>query len=398
MVALTLLVLSIAIADSVNPSTVVPALWQAGAPRGRGLASLTLGVFVVYLAAGVALAFGPGPALIHALHHVGGTFAHALEAGGGMLALALAVSVWRSRDDPPDDTRLRRCRTRASAFAFGAGIMAVELPTAFMYFGAISAILSAHPVAVVSLSLLIAYNALFVTPLVAIIAIRLLAGERGDRWLAAGESWLRGAGRLALDGGALMDVGCYCVNAARLIAGEPQRVSAEQVLGGDGVDIAFAATMRFPDDVLALFDAGLALDSRDELEVVGEEGSLCLDDPWHCRTPLIELRRGDGVERIEIPVVDSYRLEAENMGRRSGARRRCSLGVTTRWARRGRSRRCMRRRPAGWWWRCRGGRGGSAGGGRTEVRWLRGALPRDSSSGPAGPGRQLMSFGPEGWD
>ncbi|MGN6166872.1 MAG: Gfo/Idh/MocA family protein, partial [Solirubrobacteraceae bacterium] len=29
----------------------------------------------------------------------------------------------------------------------------------------------------------------------------------------------------AFDGGALMDVGCYCVSGARLIAGEPERVS-----------------------------------------------------------------------------------------------------------------------------------------------------------------------------
>jgi xylose dehydrogenase (NAD/NADP) len=117
----------------------------------------------------------------------------------------------------------------------------------------------------------------------------------------------------ALHGGALMDVGCYCVSGARLIAGEPQRVSAEQATGGDGVDVAFAATMRFADDVLAHFDAGLALTTRDELEVLGEQASLFLDDPWHCRRPVIELRRDDGVERIEIEAVDSYRLEAENL-------------------------------------------------------------------------------------
>lgn len=116
----------------------------------------------------------------------------------------------------------------------------------------------------------------------------------------------------ALDGGALMDVGCYCVSGARLIAGEPERVSAEQATGGDGVDVAFAAVMRFPDDVLAHFDAGLALATRDELEIVGEQGSLFLDDPWHCRRPMIELRRSQGVEQIEVAVVDSYRLEAEN--------------------------------------------------------------------------------------
>ena len=116
----------------------------------------------------------------------------------------------------------------------------------------------------------------------------------------------------ALEGGALMDVGCYCVSSARLIAGEPLRVGAEQVLGGDGVDVAFAATLRFPREVLAHIDAGLALADRDELEVTGDEGSLFLDDPWHCLQPVIELRRADGVEQIEVERVNSYRLEVEN--------------------------------------------------------------------------------------
>jgi predicted dehydrogenase len=117
----------------------------------------------------------------------------------------------------------------------------------------------------------------------------------------------------ALDGGALMDVGCYCVSAARLLAGEPMRVNAEQVIGGDGVDVVFAATMRMPDDVVAYFDAGLALAPRDALEVVGERGALFLDDPWHCREPVIELHRDGEIERIVLEPVDSYRLEAENM-------------------------------------------------------------------------------------
>jgi len=115
-----------------------------------------------------------------------------------------------------------------------------------------------------------------------------------------------------LEGGALMDVGCYCVSAARLLAGEPKRVTAQQSLGGDGVDVVFTGTMRFADGVLAHFDAGLVLAARDELEVVGERGSLFLDDPWHCREPVIEVRTESGVERVEVPVVDSYRLEAEN--------------------------------------------------------------------------------------
>jgi predicted dehydrogenase len=71
--------------------------------------------------------------------------------------------------------------------------------------------------------------------------------------------------------------------------------------------------LRFPGDVIAHFDAGLALATRDDLEVVGEDGSLFLDDPWHCLNPVIELRRPEGVELIAIEPVNSYRLEAENM-------------------------------------------------------------------------------------
>jgi D-xylose 1-dehydrogenase (NADP+, D-xylono-1,5-lactone-forming) len=71
--------------------------------------------------------------------------------------------------------------------------------------------------------------------------------------------------------------------------------------------------MRFPGDVVAQFDCGFRTPDRDELEVVGEEGSLFLDDPWHCRTPVIEVRRRDGRDEIALEPVDSYRLELENL-------------------------------------------------------------------------------------
>jgi predicted dehydrogenase len=117
----------------------------------------------------------------------------------------------------------------------------------------------------------------------------------------------------SLDGGGLMDVGCYCVSAARMLAGEPLTVTGQQAIGGDGVDVVFAGTMAFADDVLAHFDCGLALTDRDELEVVGDRGALFLDDPWHCLEPVIELRTDDELERVELARVDSYMLEAENM-------------------------------------------------------------------------------------
>jgi predicted dehydrogenase len=119
--------------------------------------------------------------------------------------------------------------------------------------------------------------------------------------------------RPELDGGALLDLGCYCVNAARLVAGEPSSVYGAARLGPSGADIVFAGTLRFPGEVIALFDCAFALPGRDELELIGSEGSLFLDDPWHCREPLIEWRRPAGVEMLACEPADSYRLELENL-------------------------------------------------------------------------------------
>jgi D-xylose 1-dehydrogenase (NADP+, D-xylono-1,5-lactone-forming) len=117
----------------------------------------------------------------------------------------------------------------------------------------------------------------------------------------------------ALEGGGLMDVGCYCVSAARLLAGEPLTVSAQQVLGGDAVDVRLTALMRFPGDVLATFDCGLDMSARDELEVVGTDAVLRLDDPWHSQRPGIELRGAGGdVERVAIEARDPYACELED--------------------------------------------------------------------------------------
>jgi xylose dehydrogenase (NAD/NADP) len=119
--------------------------------------------------------------------------------------------------------------------------------------------------------------------------------------------------RMDVEGGALMDVGCYNVSGSRLLGGEPERVWGEAWYGPTGTDWVFTGTLRFPGDVLATFDCGTALANRDELEAIGSEGSLFLDDPWHCNEPVIEVRRDDGVERIELEYADSYRLELENV-------------------------------------------------------------------------------------
>jgi predicted dehydrogenase len=119
--------------------------------------------------------------------------------------------------------------------------------------------------------------------------------------------------RTDVEGGALMDVGCYCVSGSRLLAGEPETVYGQAWFGRTGTDWVFAGMLGFPGDVIATFDCGTALPERDELEAIGSEGSLFVDDPWHCRNPGIELRRDGTVERIEVELADSYRLELENL-------------------------------------------------------------------------------------
>src|SRR5205823_10729638 len=90
------------------------------------------------------------------------------------------------------------------------------------------------------------------------------------------------------EGGAVVDVGCYNVSWSRLIAGEPERVWGEAWYGPSGTDWVFTGTMRFPVDAIACFDCGTALTERDEVEIVGSEGSRFLDDPYHCVVPVTE--------------------------------------------------------------------------------------------------------------
>jgi D-xylose 1-dehydrogenase (NADP+, D-xylono-1,5-lactone-forming) len=119
--------------------------------------------------------------------------------------------------------------------------------------------------------------------------------------------------RPELGGGALMDVGCYCVSSLRAVAGEPERVYAEKVGGSSGVDLRAVAALRFPGGVLARLEVGMDMPFRHELEVIGSDGSLFLADPWHAVAPVIELRRNGQVERIPTGPADAFLRELENL-------------------------------------------------------------------------------------
>jgi xylose dehydrogenase (NAD/NADP) len=110
-----------------------------------------------------------------------------------------------------------------------------------------------------------------------------------------------------LEGGALMDVGCYCVSALRLLCGEPERVSGDAV-ARSGVDGRFAGVLRFPGDVLGTFACGFDVPHLGVIEVVGEGGILVAEDPWHGNAP--RLTR-DG-EEVPVQAVNPYARELED--------------------------------------------------------------------------------------
>ena len=82
-----------------------------------------------------------------------------------------------------------------------------------------------------------------------------------------------------LGGGALLDLGCYCVSAARLVAGaEPTRVFGEATTGRGGIDERFAGTVRFG-DLVATFQCGFTARAN-QIEVYGSDGVLFVPEAF----------------------------------------------------------------------------------------------------------------------
>jgi xylose dehydrogenase (NAD/NADP) len=111
-----------------------------------------------------------------------------------------------------------------------------------------------------------------------------------------------------LGGGALLDVGCYCVSAARLLLGEPDRVHGEARIGRGGVDTQFAGTLRFG-DVTATFQCGIRSSFTNALEVIGTEGILRVPSPFVDPPGLVVVNG----EEHRVDAGNHYRAELEDV-------------------------------------------------------------------------------------
>ena len=184
--------ISVGLADSLNPSTVGPALYLATVrkPVWR-VAQFTVGVFAVNFAAGVILTIGPGRLLLGLVPHPQGTVRHVIELVAGLALLGVAVALWVGRRSLTRRELPMRNGGGGSALLTGASLAAVELPTAAPYFAVIAGIVASNASVAQEIVLLVIYNVAFVLPLLAIIVLVLFAGERADPWLQKGGAWLQ---------------------------------------------------------------------------------------------------------------------------------------------------------------------------------------------------------------
>jgi cytochrome c biogenesis protein CcdA len=184
-IAIALLVLSLGLADSINPVTIAVAIYLASTPDPRRrLAGYTLGVFAVYLAGGLLLVVGPGILLRAGTNGANTRAFHLASIAIGVLVIMLAVAMWTTRHRWAHLELPERALRTESAFWLGAAMTAIDLPTAFPYFGAIGAIVGSEIALPGQVILLVAFNLLYVLPLLAILLASALLGERAEAFLA----------------------------------------------------------------------------------------------------------------------------------------------------------------------------------------------------------------------
>src|ERR1700722_18926990 len=165
-------VLVIAVVDCLNPSTIAPSLYLATGPSAvRKLVSFTVGVFVVNALGGLVILLGPGQVLVGLIPHPDPHARHLFELFLGGVLLPLAGVLWLNRTRVAHRIATSQEQIDRSAFLLGAGIMAVELLTAFPYFAAIAAIAASRTSVVTEIGLLGVFNLVFFAPLLAVTAV-----------------------------------------------------------------------------------------------------------------------------------------------------------------------------------------------------------------------------------
>ena len=124
--------------------------------------------------------------------------------------------------------------------------------------------------------------------------------------------------RPEMGGGALLDVGVYCMAPLLAAAGRaPERIEAAATLTTAGVDASFSGWLDFGDGFTAALECSFEAPERQSLEIVGTQAALLVE---RAHTPgpddlTFTLRRRDGrVDEIVAGGADPYRAMIEHFG------------------------------------------------------------------------------------
>ena len=120
-------------------------------------------------------------------------------------------------------------------------------------------------------------------------------------------------------GGALLDVGSYCVNAARWLSGcEPLAVQAHISYSHDAIDTGASAILQFgehPAGLTAHIQCSFAAAEHQVIEIVGSSTAITAPlafTAWHDDTTLLHFQRGAAFEEKTFPPADPYQLMVEH--------------------------------------------------------------------------------------
>jgi len=120
-----------------------------------------------------------------------------------------------------------------------------------------------------------------------------------------------------LAGGALMDVGCYCVNVMRLMTGEePVAARAFARIGAQsGVDETLSGVLDFPSGVIGHFDCSFCAMHIARYDLHGSLGRIVVErgfTPDADSEAVIRTWQGDRPDEIVIPATDQYQRMVED--------------------------------------------------------------------------------------
>jgi len=118
-------------------------------------------------------------------------------------------------------------------------------------------------------------------------------------------------------GGALLDVGCYCVNAVcwlgNALPTDLHAFATYQEQGG--IDLDISALLRFPDTMFGHIQCSFASAEHQAIEIVGSEGAITVPlafTAWRNDATSLHMQRGQSITDQQFAPADPYQLMVEH--------------------------------------------------------------------------------------